>query len=351
MAAEESRQETCLSCPHVVTTQFRKIEWNTEKKKMSACMPAIRVMTLKYVNACDDSIDDIGFGVCDVFNSPLLSCNWSSSMDNFDVTCWAWFLLLIIDGLQFRWYGFSSAFEIYLVYKLHPEQPLFYESVNKEMQRIMPYSSTLTRLQNVSISFFTNMDRACDPALSFDTTWIWERAGKLLQVDLPDLRLTPGITYRRGPRNPVLDKNGRWHETSRDYISWRILVAGSSSPLSKSQKGKLIDFLNDIAKSGEKLSSMTSLDVFESSMKGINFTNIMDKEMRKAFRAHSGVISNVDDVPEIKNALHHCDCCSLHETPTQKLLKCACGSVFYCDVTCQKNAWGRHKQSCSFKKK
>ena len=104
------------------------------------------------------------------------------------------------------------------------------------------------------------MDAHGDPALEFDTGFLWRRAQELLCVDKPleDLSARPALTFLVGAAGEaVLDGRGRWHATAFAYVKHRVEQA--ASPLPVSEQDTVLAFIWDIL-SGERVGMEGGLD-------------------------------------------------------------------------------------------
>ena len=192
----------------------------------------------------------------------LAKVRWLREMEDWDSMHWAWFFALVVaqasDTLPTfgdTGGGRSASVDISLQpsYKmaptcweaLHAELPECFDSVLADA-RFRAEGCCLRHVRGPEVVWSSPaVDALGDPALQFDTGFMWRRAADLLCAPpLEDRTARPGIRYLVGGGERVLDGKGRWHASSREYIRARLQAA--ASPLPQGERDNVEGFVWEV---------------------------------------------------------------------------------------------------------
>ena len=340
----------------------------------------ITIHLIKYADEADRSI---WFGMAAANNewpekqARLVRMPWARSMDSWGANEWAWFCALLWHqasdvlppvlsasantdfpeyvakmGSRLNLGTENCCFSVLSCYKFRPEDPkTFAVDMEREFRAIAALprfaDDTKSSLHTVGagggLSFTSlEVDSDGDVARVFDTSWHWKRAGELLGVELEDRSQAPGVTYRIGGENAVLDPDGRtWFETERAYIEHRCGSVMSTLP--EQERRDIANMVLDLASANGKASkldknqSITMLDYVLLHQKS-HKKQPVPAAMRKAYKKYGIAIPEMEQ----EGAVHRCANCDLLAAPKQKFKSCPCTIVRYCSAKCQKKHWKAH---------
>jgi hypothetical protein len=345
-------------------------------------MQDAQIISLHFIKYADHDDRSLRFGLAAANESwperqvTLLRMSWNRQMDSWTASEWAWFIALLwhkaSDTLPpvcagrpeeaISSHGVAGCYYRVLPhYKFHPADPTtFAMDLECEFRAIaaLPRFADDRRSALHSLGAgegldFTDVtqDSNSDAARVFDTCWHWQRAGDLLGAQLEDRSQSPGVTYRIGVINAVLDPDGRtWYETERAYIEHRCSSVMSMSKLPEQERRDIADMIVDLASAEgrahgidrEHTRKTTLLDYVMLHQKN-HKDQPVPRAMKKAY-AKYGIA-----IPEMLEAgvLQKCSHCKT-EAPKKELKSCPCLLVQYCSTKCQKMHWkAHHKYVCT----
>ena len=203
----------------------------------------------------------------------LAKTRWLREMDGWEAMHWAWFYALAVaqasDVLPMFGDSGSGNRRISLKpsYKLAPTR---WEALHAELPdaldailedaRFRAGDCCLRHVRGPEVQWGSPaVDVAGDPALQFDTGYMWRRAGELLCAEAPleDRTAKPAIRFLVGDGEAVLDGKGKWHASSRQYIRTRMQAA--ASPLPQGERDNVEGFVWEVV-SAEEVGTADGVD-------------------------------------------------------------------------------------------
>jgi len=169
----------------------------------------------------------------------LAMTGWLREMEGWGATQWAWLMALVVAQASDVLPPFGETGGASIAwqpsYKLAPGRwealdaaiPAAFSEVLRDNRFRAEGCCLRHLLPPFTVRWCTmEMDAKGDPALVFDTGFMWRRAGELLcgEKQLEDRTARPAVRYNCGRSEAVHDGKGKWHADLRAYIHARLQV-------------------------------------------------------------------------------------------------------------------------------